>query len=370
MRWLPAVVLMAACSGAVQDLPLVDGGTAGGSSGGGEPGGGAVGGGVSGTGGAGGGSVGGGSAGGGSVGGGSAGGGSAGGGSGGSGGGAPSCANITGDRRTQVCLRWNCDRMDRSEGTWNGMLQPACMAGDMTAAARANALKMINLYRFIADLPAVTTAAMRDAAAQECALMMDANNMLDHSPPSTWACYTATGAMAAGTSNICSGRAVACIDLYMSDFGSGNAASLGHRRWLLSNSLGPVGIGGTPGGSCHWVIGGSGNAGKAWVAWPPPGPVPLAAINIPGVPSIDSTGWSVQGYSANVNNATVTVTDNGQNLPVTTSNLLANYGSSSAIKFIPMGWTAQAGHTYQVTVSGGGLTTPISYSVQVEACPP
>jgi hypothetical protein len=198
---------------------------------------------------------------------------------------------------------------------------------------------------------------------------MDANNMLSHTPPTNWLFYTAAGATAAGNSNICTGRAVRCIDLYMSDFGAGNAPSLGHRRWFLSNQLGPAGIGGTTGGSCHWVIGGSGNAGKPWVAWPPPGPVPLAAINIPGLQSVDQVGWHVQGYSSNVNNATVTVTDNGQNLPVTVSNLAANYGSPSAIKFIPNGWTSQAGHTYQVTLSGGSLAAPISYAVQVEACP-
>lgn len=259
--------------------------------------------------------------------------------------------------------------MDMTEGAWSGTVDPQCVPGDMTAQGRANALKLINLYRFIADLPPVVTAAMRDQAAQECALMMDANDALSHTPPANWKCYTAGGASAAGQSNICSGRAVRCIDMYVSDFGGGNAASLGHRRWFLANSLGPVGIGGTTGGSCHWVIGGSGNAGKPWVAWPPPGPVPLAAINIPGVQSVDQTGWSVQSYSVNVTNATVTVTDNGQNLPVIVSNLAAGYGSPTAIKFIPNGWTSQAGHTYVVTLSGGSLTAPITYSVQVEACP-
>lgn len=234
--------------------------------------------------------------------------------------------------------------------------------------ARARALKLINLYRFLADLPPVSTSADRDTSAQDCSLMMTANNAISFTPPTSWACYTAAGASAAANSLMCYGtNAVGCVDMHVNT--SGNATTLGGRRWLLSNSLGPIGIGSTSNFSCQRVIGGTSNAGKAWVAWPPPGPVPLAALNVPGNPSIDVAGWSVQGSSVNVNNATVTVTDNGQLLPVSVSNLLANYGSPSAIKFVPVGWAAQSGHTYAVTVSGGSLTTPISYTVDVVACP-
>src|SRR5690242_8555814 len=49
----------------------------------------------------------------------------------------PSCSNITGDRATQVCLRWKCDRADLSEGTWSGAVN-GCVAGDLGASARAN----------------------------------------------------------------------------------------------------------------------------------------------------------------------------------------------------------------------------------------
>lgn len=243
------------------------------------------------------------------------------------------------------------------------------MAGTLDPTAAANALRILNLYRFIADLPAVTLDATKSQAAQECALMMDANNMLSHTPPMTWACYTQNGATAAGRSNISTGRAVVSIDMYMSDYG--NATTIGHRRWFLSNGLGPVGIGGTTGASCHHVIGGTGTANKPWMAWPPPGPVPLEAIAIPGQPSIDNTGWTVQSSSSayNVTNATVTVTDNGTDKPVMTTTLGQNYGSTYAIRFNPLGWTTQAGHSYQVSVMGPSLTTPISYTVDVVACP-
>ena len=50
--------------------------------------------------------------------------------------------------------------------------------------------------------------------------MMRANNMMSHMPPTTWTCYTADGAEAAGNSNISSGQAVSSVDLYMIDPGN------------------------------------------------------------------------------------------------------------------------------------------------------
>jgi hypothetical protein len=263
--------------------------------------------------------------------------------------------------------------MDLDEGTWNGNVA-ACMPGDLTPAARANALKLLNTYRFIAGLPPVTNSPTRDAQAQDCALMMDAANMLSHTPDAGWPCYTSTGATAAGNSNISSARAVESIDYYMSDFG--NATTMGHRRWFLSNQLGPVGIGGTTDGSCHWVIGGSGAAGMRFAAWPPPGPVPLGGINTPNVGaanSVDRTGWTVQTYANadNLTDAGITVTDltTDAGLPVTINLLGANYGSRFALRFVPNGWTSQAGHSYAVSVNGPLLTNPINYVVEVVNCP-
>jgi hypothetical protein len=224
---------------------------------------------------------------------------------------------------------------------------------------------LVNLYRFIAGLPAVTTDPTRNAGTQQCALMMDAQNQLSHSPPTSWACYTSAGAMAAGSSNIASTPGVRAVDLYMVDPGAGNSTSIGHRRWILSNSLGPIGIGSTPGGSCMWTLGGSGSAGKAWTAWPPGGQVPFAAFGTTQS-NIDQTGWTIQSDTINLAQAQVSVTDGGVDRPVTVFQLDANYGSRYAIRFVPQGWARLAGHTYSVTVSG--VTPAISYQVQVLGC--
>ena len=241
------------------------------------------------------------------------------------------------------------------------------MVGDISADGRANALRLFNMYRWFADLPAVVTEASRDAQAQTCSLMMDANNMLSHEPPTTWLCYTAQGAMGAMTSNISGGPGVSSVAGYMID--SGNETTFGHRRIILSNRLGPIGLGSTGqgGASCMQNIGGTGNAGKAWVAWPPPGPFPMQAYGS-GTRSLSQTGWSVQTQrSITLTSATVTVTSAGANMPMTMSQLTGTYGESNAIRLVPMGWTPAAGQSFTVTVAGASM--PISYTVDFVDCP-
>ena len=191
-----------------------------------------------------------------------------------------------------ICARWTADRANLSEGTWSGATA-TCTAGDMSADARANALRLVNLYRWLAALPPVTTDPAHDAEDQACALMMRANNMISHMPPTTWLCYTAAGADGASNSNVSGGPAVSSVDLYMTD--PGNPTTIGHRRWLLSNSLGPIGIGGTDRSSCLWTLTGTGKAGKPWMAWPPAGIVPVQAVFAGGTKGgADTTGWTVE----------------------------------------------------------------------------
>jgi hypothetical protein len=278
----------------------------------------------------------------------------------GTGGGAGAAGGSSG-ATSDACARWKADRADLSEGTWTGNLT-SCDPGDLTGAGRANALRQVNLYRFLAGLPAVTEDATKSMNAQACALLEHANKMLSHEPPATWTCYMTAGATAAGQSNIATTAGVRAVGLYMNDHG--NETTIGHRRWILSNSLGPVGLGSTSGYSCLMTIGGSGKAGKAYAAWPPPGDVPLGAIAIEG--SVDAVGWSIQSDTINLASAQVTVTDGTATLPVTVMQLPANYGSKYAISFVPMGWKSAAGHAYTVTVTG--TATPITYTVNVLGC--
>jgi len=257
-----------------------------------------------------------------------------------------------------ICQRWTEDRADLAEGTWTGNAA-SCTPGELTGLGRPHALKLVNLYRFLAGMPAVTEDPAMDSLAQGCALLQTANNALSHAPPTTWLCYTAEFGTAAGKSSISSGALVRAIDGFMAEDAS-NADTMGHRRWILANSLGPVGFGMAK-ASCFYQVGGTGKANLPFVAWPPSGPIPITAIT---TTKVDTTGWTIQSDTLNVNAGTVTVLDNGQPAAVTQTSLGADYGSKYAIRFLPSGWKTQAGHTYDVAVSG----TTISYQLQVLDC--
>ena len=159
---------------------------------------------------------------------------------------------------------------------------------------------------------------------------------------------------------------MSAVDLYMVD--PGNPSTMGHRRWILSNSLGPIGIGSTSQYSCLWVIGGQGQAGKAWTAWPPPGIVPLEAIYVPevGWSDVDQTGWTIQSETIDLGAAKVSITEGGVDRPVKLTTLGSGYGSKFAVSLVPQGWKTAAGKTYTVKVDG--VPQPFSYDVQVVQC--
>lgn len=263
-----------------------------------------------------------------------------------------------------VCARWNADRADMSEGTWSGSVE-ACEPGTISAEGHANALRLYNLYRWLADLPPVVADPELDRLAQACSLLMEANGNLSHNPPMSWTCWTQDGADGAGGSNISTGSSVRSVDGYMID--PGNETTIGHRRWILSNSLGPIGIGSTgDGASCMHNLRGRGDAQKPWMAWPPPGAFPLQATSLGRRTTLDETGWTVQSDDIDLGNASVTVTSDGMNLPVTVTQLDPNYGSRDAFRFNPDGWETEAGRTYAISV--GGVATPIEYEVSVVDC--
>lgn len=266
-----------------------------------------------------------------------------------------------------ACNRWSADRVDLSEGTWTGKVS-GCQPGTLSDQAMDNAVRLVNLYRHFAGLPAVNHDPALSEKAQACALIMAANKALSHTPSKSWKCWSEGGSFAAKKSNISTAPAVRSVDRYMIDSGNNNAATLGHRRWILSRSLGPIGVGSTvSSASCLYVIGGKGKVNKAWTTWPPPGPIPVAAIRPYKGGNLDQTGWSVQSDTINLNFAKVKVSSDGATLPVKARVLKGGYGSKYAIAFVPQGWASAAGQTYTVEVSG--ISAPFKYAVEVVGCP-
>ncbi len=199
---------------------------------------------------------------------------------------------------------------------WTGNV-PSCSAGTLAQDYLDAAAERFNLFRGLAGVPAGIwfDNAVNHPPDQQAALMFSANQQLSHSPPSTWTCYTAAGASAAGHANICISYNFptdpGCVTRYVDDSGQNNDA-VGHRRWVLYPNTRVSGTGDIPQNGSYWQA----NALTAWdsnlggtrpstrdafVAWPPPGYVPYQLI-----PS--STRWSFSYPGANFSGATVGMT--------------------------------------------------------------
>ncbi len=271
-------------------------------------------------------------------------------------------------RSEAVCQAWSCARGREGRVAWSGSVA-ACDPGD-DDANRAAALQLVNAYRLVADLPALVTDPALDAKAQACALLQDANDVLEHFPDESAACYSAAGREASGKSNLASNEGVMGIHLHMFDAGEHNAAALGHRRWILSPPLEATGLGTTDGYSCMWIMHPFQNDTAAFVAWPPPGPVPAEAVQgvHPGIGSLDAIGWSIQSNTIDLSAASATVTEDGVERPVQTLPLENNYGSRQAIKIVPDGWRTAVGPTYRVELAG--TSAPVAYEFHLVDCGP
>ncbi len=239
---------------------------------------------------------------------------------------------------------------------WNGD-RASCIPGtDAQAYSDATVLR-VNYFRALAGLPGdVTLSTLWNSECMDAALMMSKQGQLSHSPGTNWACYTASGAEAAGKSNLYLGReGPPAIDGYIDDPGSNNYF-VGHRRWILYPPQKVIGSGsipatGGPAANALWVIGGfaSRPSQPAWVAWPPRGYVPYQVMP-------QSSGrWSFAYAGANFANASVFMSRNGTNVALALEQQLNNQGyADNTIVWIPQGVPVtkpSSDITYTVTVS-------------------
>src|SRR2546428_1604810 len=243
---------------------------------------------------------------------------------------------------------------------WTGDLA-SCSPGTTDSAFRDLVTLRINYFRAMAGVPAGivfdSTFNIKDQAA---ALMMSANNTLDHFPPMTWTCYSANGYEAAGKSNIALGNAGPdAINAYIDDYG-GNNYIVGHRRWLLYPQTQLMGSGDGPdtganyAGTAVWVQDGHSFEARpatrdSFVAWPPQGFVPYQLIY---------ARWSFAYPNADFSSSTVTMSTNGVNIPVTLELVANGYGENALVWYPsdldlsgPVNWPRPATDTvYRITL--------------------
>ncbi|CAN5437880.1 hypothetical protein BH09BAC5_BH09BAC5_21370 [soil metagenome] len=132
---------------------------------------------------------------------------------------------------------------------WTGK-EKSCKPGKLSHEMYVKAIARINYFRRLAG---VNDNMVLDSSwnkyAQAAALIMFANNKLNHHPTSEMKCYTKDGEIGASTSNLSLVTDLsiqALIRDQIEDGGSTNNAC-GHRSWLLNSRAFKFGFGATPG---------------------------------------------------------------------------------------------------------------------------
>ena len=210
---------------------------------------------------------------------------------------------------------------------WTGSVD-GCRVGTESLGSRRATIQAVNYYRAMVGVGPVSRDTTLDSNALHAALMMDAQNELSHTPAPGWACWTQTGATAAGKSNLYltsgSFAGAQSIPAYVIDDGASNRP-VGHRRLILDDAVSRMGTGSTTQANALWVMPGSGDPGTdgpTWVAWPPAGhvPAPLVTGTHPAGRPRTLGRWSIQTSSddhLDVDDARVSAQIDGVALDVT-----------------------------------------------------
>lgn len=269
----------------------------------------------------------------------------------------------------------------------------ACRTGTLTQATRDEVLGLVNTIRALHRLPAVRYAPADEPQVAEAALMMAANNALDHEPPTSWRCYTATGAAGAASSNLHGGSNSAPIFISNERILGGlldevtNLVSdnVGHRRWILDPFLtqtayGRVSVTTPAGGAIDFAAMKVFNFSAA-TAGPAPGSLPpFVAYPFGDYPARFFDTRALLSFSAVIDpsssrgnaavdysRATVTVTTGGA--PVAVSEIRSDnvgYGVPNNIQFRVAG--LRTGVSYDVAITNvlvRGAPTSYSYSFRI-----
>ena len=171
-------------------------------------------------------------------------------------------------------------KSESSDTPWTGD-EPSCDAGSVPQKTKDKIFMRLAYYRQAAGLHnEIAENPTKSAGAQQAALMMKANNQLEHFPPNTWKCFSEAGKDGAGSSLLTMSRNAEAMDSYVRDQGANNGP-VGHRRWLLWPRLQEIGIGNTDSSNAIWVIGNGGvppTDAPEFIAWPPEGYIPDAMV--------------------------------------------------------------------------------------------
>ena len=249
---------------------------------------------------------------------------------------------------------------------WTGDVT-GCVPGTLAPVVYERTLQRINYFRHLVGLPTnVAYDDDRNAKCQQAALMCLANRALNHSPPSSWTCYTAYGDEACGRSNLSSASAAGAIRGQIADGGSGNYA-VGHRRWILYSKARTFGIGSGSSYCALWVLGNSSNSIPAdmpdFIAYPPAGYVPAPLV---------FNRWSFGIPGADFRSAQVSMSGPDGAVSLTKEEVSHNTYGDNTVVWVPSGinTTSTPDVSYTVTVSNVQSAPRTSYTYTVTIAKP
>ncbi len=257
-----------------------------------------------------------------------------------------------------------------------------CDPGMLTVAATERALEGTNQIRALHGLPAVDYDDFYDTEMAQAALVQIANNYLSHFPQSGDLCFTESAAEGARTSNLGlgpQGDPVSDVIAWTND--NTNVALLaaaGHRRWVLSPTLGEVSYGQVQGASSLKVFGF--NRGSTplpdidYIAMPS-GIYPYVLVSQGRFPTPwsltmvpDSEGQGVHDYFSQ---AEVSISTANGKRDLVVHSLYSdtdNFGVPNFLSWMVDNWKYD--EEYRVTVSNvrmpNGMLEDIEYSVVVD----
>lgn len=202
---------------------------------------------------------------------------------------------------------------------WNGNIE-ACNPGTLSPVFLEAVERELNWHREFYGAGPVRLTTELNRVAQDAALLMAANEEINHFPPPTWRCWTPARAQAARQSELISVGRVGMVSAFIDDGGpeqdGGRNAVVGHRLGLLYPGISEMGVGHGPDGpgtiSLPESLPFPGSGRDGFIGTPPPGYVPYQMF---------TERWSLayprtSGTYPDFRGATVTVTRDGVPIPV------------------------------------------------------
>lgn len=258
------------------------------------------------------------------------------------------------------------------------MTSPYNNTGDLNAAARTNALNILNFARYVAGLSDVVLDSDYNSECQAGAYVMAVNNSFSHTPTNSTGMDETLfqkGYGACGSSNISwgypeteAGPAMTVLG-YLDDSDSGNIDRVGHRRWALNPKMGKTGFGLVGKYAAMKAFDSSNTtASKQYVAWPAAGYFPVELFENPS--TTEGQAWSIsldsktygKSYSDSI---IVTLTNKKTSLSTVFQKGFTNvtggkyfgieksgYGMDYCVIFRPESSFVSIGDEYSVKISG------------------